>query len=602
MKSFKIYLGFFAFLFLFIFFGWKYIEYINAEKELKRVDAYKKEALVLQQKVSNMILVKQKATMAMAISIINNDRLAQDLQADKIQDDYYKILVSKFREHTHYKNIWIHVIDKNFISRYRSWSKKRGDEISYEQKDVSNVFVTKRPVSSISVNKSDLMIKAIIPIIKDGDVIGLLELISHFNSIDKEILKEGVDSVVVLNKEYKDSLEYPFTNIFINGYYVANLDVNPKWVEYLKKRDVKDFFTPTHLVEDGNLITSLELKSLDGKVLGHYVMFKDVEKILTPDIDVFVLKWIFLGITFLMAVVGLINIVLFYKMRNQKRYYKKIMDSSTNIVVINHENHILDVNEAFFKYFYEYRSLKDFQKEHKCICDFFQNQNGYLNKDMYGNGWMDYMLKNPDAHHLVKLKYDKQTHYFTVTASIIDKEKSINSAVFTDITKEENYKHELERLSTTDALTGMKNRHYFEEKINDEIHRSDRYKETFSLIMFDMDYFKRINDEHGRAKGDHILMEYTKLILDSLRDSDMICRIGGEAFVIILPKTYSVSAEAIAEKLRVLVEIHDEALPVTISLGVVEHRLDEQVQGLLRRVDRALYKAKEDGRNRVVAG
>jgi len=278
------------------------------------------------------------------------------------------------------------------------------------------------------------------------------------------------------------------------------------------------------------------------------------------------------------------------------------MDSSTNIVVINQENHILDVNEAFFKYFYEYHSLEEFQKEHKCVCDFFQNQNGYLNKDMYGNSWMDHMLKNPDAQHLVKLRYDKQTYYFRVAASIINQEKSINSAVFTDITKEENYKHELERLSTTDALTGMKNRHYFEEKINDEIHRADRYKETFSLIMFDLDYFKRINDEYGHLKGDHLLMEYTKLIFSSLRDSDMFCRVGGEEFMIILPKTHRESAEAIAEKLRVLVEIHDEGLPVTISSGVVEHKMDEHVQQLLKRVDRALYKAKEDGRNRVVAG
>jgi len=120
--------------------------------------------------------------------------------------------------------------------------------------------------------------------------------------------------------------------------------------------------------------------------------------------------------------------------------------------------------------------------------------------------------------------------------------------------------------------------------------------------MFDIDYFKKVNDENGHDAGDRVLVEYSKLISSTIRDSDIFCRVGGEEFMVILPHTIVENAIQIAEKLRITVEIHECKIPITISLGVVEYKLDETLNHFLKRLDMALYKAKDDGRNRVVAG
>ena len=603
MKNNKIYLVFFVLLLVSSFFVWEYIHFINDEKESKKVTVYTKEASILQQKVSNMILEKQKATMAIALSMLNDETLAQNIIDDNVNDDYYEVLVEKYKDYTHYKNIWIHIIDKNHISKYRSWSPKKGDKLNYMKKSVADIFTTKRPIFTISLNKFDLVIKVTAPIVKGTEVIGLLELISHFNSIDKEMLKFGVDSVVVLDKQYNDQLLYPFNNVFVDAHYISNLGANPLILKELKEYGVDQFFTLDYIIHNKNLVTSLALRSIDNEILGYYIMFKKTEDISMPDIDFFILKWIFLSIFFMMAIAGIINITLFYLMKKQRTYYKSIMDSSTNIIVVNDGEIITDVNKIFFKYFDKYQSLDDFKKKNHCICDFFQNDDGYLQKEMYGVRWIKYMLENPDKDYKVKIKYGRDVYYFAVTASLIYGNKNdYYSAVFTDITNEERYKRELEHLSTTDALTSIKNRHYFSEKLNDEIHRSERYKDIFSLIIFDIDHFKKINDNYGHDMGDRILIQYTHLISGLLRDSDVFSRVSGEEFMIILPNTNLESAQVIAEKLRVKVEVHDEKIPITISIGVVEYRLDEKLHPLMNRVDRALHKAKSDGRNRVVVG
>ncbi len=602
IKNYKVYLSLFLVIFIFIYLAWKYVGYIDREKELKQLQTYQTESSLMQTKVSNLILSKQKATMAMALSVLSDRELAKNIVDKKIDENYFKDLIEQYKEYTYYQNIWVHIIDKDFVSVYKSWSPEMGDNIRHLRKDLVVMSINKKPKYFISVGKYEFSIKASVPVIQDDKVVGYLELVSHFNSISKEMEKFNIDSAVILNKEYKAQLKFPFTNTFINDYYVANMNINSELKEYLQNREIEKYFTSGYVVKDNYLITSHELKSPSEETLGYYLMFKKLDDIATPNIDSFILKWTFLGVLLLMSLAGIVNITLFYFNAKQKQYYKRIMDSSTNIVVINHNDTILDVNEAFFRYFDKYNSLDEFQKDHKCICELFEKDDGYLQKDMYGENWIEYLIKNPDKKYKAKIKYADKIYYFVVTTSIIFKEKSYYSAVFSDITNEEIYRHELEHLSTTDSLTSIRNRHYFSQRVEDEIHRSQRYKTPFSLVMFDIDHFKKVNDDNGHDAGDRVLVEYTKLISTTLRDSDTFCRVGGEEFIVMLPHTIIENAIQIAEKLRVVVEIHEDRIPITISLGVVEYKLDESLNHFLKRVDVALYKAKDDGRNRVVAG
>ena len=154
----------------------------------------------------------------------------------------------------------------------------------------------------------------------------------------------------------------------------------------------------------------------------------------------------------------------------------------------------------------------------------------------------------------------------------------------------------------TDPLTGAKNRLAFMERITEEIERAKRYEAPLSIIMFDIDHFKKINDTYGHNVGDNVLKEMVKIVEEHLRKSDNLFRTGGEEFIIILPNTDIEKAEIVAEKIREAVckTKFEKVGRVTISIGVTQVTEDDDEDTVTSRVDEALYRAKNTGRNRVV--
>ncbi len=554
----------------------------------------------MKKRVENLILAKQKSTVAMALSLANDKKLSQNMLNNKIEKKYYEKLINNFKENTQYKNIWIQIIDKDSISLYRSWTDKSGDSLKKIRTDLKEVFRTKKVVYSISSGKFDLTIKAIVPILQDKQVKGMIEVISHFNSISREMKKFDIDSIVLLEKEFTKRIEQPFTNKFIDDYYIANLDAPESILGYLQKGEIDKHFAEAYSVHNGRIITSHKLKSLDGKTLGYYIMYKRINAISTMNLDFFMFKWMAFGLVALMALAGVINLAMYYYIRKQKFYYKNIIDSSTNIVIINDKKNIIDVNKIFFKYFYHHSTLDEFTNSYECICDLFVEENGYLQKERNGIYWIDHVMNNSNNKHKVKIKYESEIYYFSVGISLVSEEKSYYSVVFSDITNEEKYRIELETLTRTDPLTGIGNRRNFHDKLREEKSRANRYDHALSFIMLDIDYFKKVNDEHGHGVGDSVLVEYTKLISSMIRDGDIFCRIGGEEFMLILPHATKNEAGKLAEKIRSSVESYKKVLPITMSFGVIEYIKGEEMEFILKRVDEALYAAKDSGRNMVV--
>ncbi|MGB5444289.1 MAG: diguanylate cyclase [Psychromonas sp.] len=161
--------------------------------------------------------------------------------------------------------------------------------------------------------------------------------------------------------------------------------------------------------------------------------------------------------------------------------------------------------------------------------------------------------------------------------------------------------NEVEYLSVIDDLTTIGNRRYFETQLKDAISRSKRYQHCLSLIIFDIDLFKKINDKYGHEKGDLILTKLAVTIKGKLRENDCFARWGGEEFALILPETGIKPAAMIAEKLRHVIQHLDfeNNLFITCSFGVAEYSRNELINELFSRADKALYKAKQSGRNRV---
>lgn len=170
----------------------------------------------------------------------------------------------------------------------------------------------------------------------------------------------------------------------------------------------------------------------------------------------------------------------------------------------------------------------------------------------------------------------------------------------------------LKRTGLTDALTSLNNRRFFDQRIIEEVERSRRNTHPLSCLFIDIDYFKRINDEHGHPVGDKVLREVSKHLNVHMRRSDVLARFGGEEFTILLSNTTSESAEETAERLRNTIEsnimaiINDEPLHVTISIGVATAypahsilSIEQQSEQLITSADEALLYAKRNGRNQV---
>ncbi|HZI09935.1 MAG TPA: diguanylate cyclase [Myxococcus sp.] len=163
---------------------------------------------------------------------------------------------------------------------------------------------------------------------------------------------------------------------------------------------------------------------------------------------------------------------------------------------------------------------------------------------------------------------------------------------------------ELQRLSVTDGLTGVHNHRHFQHRLREEFRRAQRYDDALSLILLDLDHFKRVNDTHGHTVGDAVLREVAAALTRSIRETDLVARYGGEEFALLLPRTHLTGALTVAERvqreLRAL-RPAEEALRVTASLGVssLPHRSVLSPEQLLLTADQALLRAKEEGRDRI---
>jgi len=178
---------------------------------------------------------------------------------------------------------------------------------------------------------------------------------------------------------------------------------------------------------------------------------------------------------------------------------------------------------------------------------------------------------------------------------------------FTTAAQAETLQHELERLAQTDSLTGLANRRHFMLQAEKELSRTVRYGGQLAVLMVDIDLFKKTNDTYGHSAGDLVLQTLSGIFGHELREVDIVGRLGGEEFAIVLPQTDGASAVEVAERLRQSVAdtatIRPQGLPIhfTVSIGVAVQQGSTNIEILLSQADSALYEAKRTGRNRVIA-
>jgi len=203
-----------------------------------------------------------------------------------------------------------------------------------------------------------------------------------------------------------------------------------------------------------------------------------------------------------------------------------------------------------------------------------------------------------------ELKTTKGVTYLEIKASPLKDSKGELIAgieIVRDITKHKQAEKELEILATTDKLTGAYNRTKFKEIIEREIEMVKRFNTPLSMIIFDIDHFKEVNDRYGHDVGDYVLQTIADIVRENIRKIDYFVRWGGEEFMILSSETNLDKAHALAERIRKIIEKHKfkTVRQVTVSFGVTQFKKRDTENNFIKRADDTMYKAKKEGRNRV---
>ncbi len=275
------------------------------------------------------------------------------------------------------------------------------------------------------------------------------------------------------------------------------------------------------------------------------------------------------------------------------------------IVVVDASHTIVSFNQGAERMFgYEEKDILG-ERLDALLPERFQLQHDVM-IDEFGQGPVD--VKQMGRRNRQIYGRRKDGNEFVASAQIMrlgDKDARYYAALLRDISESKKTEEELLRLAATDPLTGALNRREFTVLAEREALRSNRYHHPLSLMMLDLDYFKRLNDTYGHSAGDKVLQRFTTLCVNALRNVDIFGRWGGEEFVALLPETDIDGAAVIAERLRKIVaesvlNYHDQKITFTVSVGVAQYKDSESaIDGPLSRADSAVYDAKKAGRNRI---
>lgn len=285
--------------------------------------------------------------------------------------------------------------------------------------------------------------------------------------------------------------------------------------------------------------------------------------------------------------------------------FRRIADKANDIIVVTDvtddgETPIVYVNEAFTK-------LTGYSLEEVRGRDprFLQGDD----RDQEGRKGLRHAIQQHGTSRVRLRNYSKSGRCYWLDISLMplnDEHGRVThfAAIERDVTAEVRRENRLRELALTDELTELLNRRAFDNELQRELGRRRRYGSCFALLMFDIDHFKDVNDTYGHPVGDRVLESLGDLCRQHFRTQDVIARIGGEEFAVLLPETDHEGALEVAERFRSLVEqstflLEDTSLRITVSIGVTTSTGVESVDELFSAVDDALYEAKESGRNRV---
>ena len=539
----------------------------------------------------------------------------------KVRDSVREELLSKFMSFFNYEQLnalnGFHIFDKDGRSLLRFHKPDAyDDKIINQRYSLQKLYKTFIFQKGFEIGVYQDSYRFQYPLFYDGDFVGsyeysvdsqslINEMQNFYGSAHQCLFRADNLQSLIQNKRIKKFYDKVLigSDIFYikKEHYAKTIDKERfdflQHLDQFKKALHKDKSTVVDYTFNGKsyAVVVYPIHDIQGKLFAYILVHLD-SSLLEHFKDTFIIEMLFV------TLFGLMLGLFIYKEFQNRRYFKELIDLQHDLIVVNDGRGIIDTNRAFLDFFC-YDTLEEYKNEHDCICDMFIEVDGYLNKETNnGLDWITHVKEHPNTEHKVKmLNCKKEEKIFSVEIEeITDSHKFF--ILFRDITKDLYLKQELEERANFDTLTQIYNRNRFEFFLQKELQKAQRYNNVFSLIMFDIDHFKRINDTYGHDAGDRVLKELTQLIKEDTRDVDIFARWGGEEFMIIT-QTNIYQAEMFAEKLRLKIEKNtfSDKLIVTCSFGITQYRKNDTMQTLIKRCDNMLYSAKESGRNCIAS-
>lgn len=289
---------------------------------------------------------------------------------------------------------------------------------------------------------------------------------------------------------------------------------------------------------------------------------------------------------------------------NERKFLQSVMDLQDNLIIITDGKQIVSANQSSLDFF-NFQTVDDFQKNNVCISNIFIATEGYFHVGLLQEDelWIEHILQHQDndftvmmqnANTLKKESFKVTVNYFHGTKKYISTFSNITKMALKN--KEDQYK------AVHDSLTGIYNRY----KLNDllathftSIMETDA--KHFAFILFDIDYFKEINDTYGHLIGDQVLIELTSVIKKNIRENDLFVRWGGDEFILVVENVSPEKAIKVAEHLCYSIEQNtfETIGQLTCSFGITLYQNADKLSQMISRADKALYNAKKSGRNTV---
>lgn len=589
-------------LFIVTFSIYSILNYIDMKNNLEDLKSKHTSQIDILHEILQDELDKKLKSRANSILYKNNTELKFDAiknkQHDAIQEYFktdFEIAISEIEGFA-----IMQIFDKNGISLARLHdSLNSGDDLSDFRDSIKDTIKNPRVSSFFEVGKSGLAFRHITPIYEDNIIIGFLELGIKPSVIIKNIQKVFDSKMYFFIKE-KFAVAHKGEKISSEGYKLCTLcttkdDFITKSINFIDL----DKNNHSNLVIDDKTYSIIQKPITDSlnQQIGKIIIFNDISTY-TKQLNMLILKSITLLIVTLVTTYILLNEYLskiFQKINKKTKELQKLNDivsKSALYTTTDLKGNITYISEAF-------ANLTGYSKEFLMGKNHRIFRHKSMTQDFFDNLWRTITKNERFTGEMQNYRKDGTSYW---TKIVIDPMFDNNGKKIGYSSYRENItdKKELEHISSHDNLTGIYNRGAFVKYLQTHIKSASRYKEPFGFIMFDIDHFKKINDNYGHQVGDDVLVTIAHTIQNNLREDDFFARWGGEEFVIIAKYSDIKSLEQLVKKIQLQLS-NTSFAPVeklTCSFGLTIYKNGDNDKSIVKRADDALYLAKEKGRDR----